>query len=206
MIIRYLLCALIAYLLGSISTGILIAGKSGHDIRKEGSHNTGASNALRILGLKGGALTFLGDFLKAALAVTAGLLIAQRNGGLIAGLFVVLGHNWPVFFGFQGGKGIACSTAVLLILYPWQGAAAALICLAVIAVTKYISVGSLTMLTVFFILLIFTEPFWPVAVWALVLLILGVYRHRGNIERLRNGTENKIGQKPKEKYLHNPEK
>ncbi|MBQ9262651.1 MAG: glycerol-3-phosphate 1-O-acyltransferase PlsY [Clostridia bacterium] len=197
MIIRYLLCAIIGYLLGSISTGILVAGKSGHDIRKEGSHNTGASNALRILGLKGGAITFLGDFAKAALAVTAGLLLAGQYGGMVGGLFVVLGHNWPVFFGFQGGKGIACSTAVLLILFPWQGAVAALICLGVIAVTKYISVGSMTMLTVFFILLAFTQPFWPTAVWALALLILGVYRHRANIERLRNGTENKIGQKAK---------
>ena len=197
MILRYILCAVIGYLLGSISTGILIAGKAGHDIRSEGSRNTGASNALRVLGLKGGALTFLGDFLKAAAAVLLGLWIGGKNGGLLAGLFVVLGHNWPVFFGFQGGKGIACSTAVLLILFPWQGAVAALICLAVIYFTRYISLGSMTMLAVFFVLMLFTQPFWPTAVWALALLCLGVYRHRSNIERLKNGTENKIGQKAK---------
>ena len=197
MIIRYLLCAVIGYLLGSISTGILVAGKSGHDIRSEGSHNTGASNALRILGLKGGAITFLGDFLKAALAVIAGLLLAGRYGGMIGGLFVVLGHNWPVFFGFQGGKGIACSTAILLILFPWQGAIAALLCLLVIWIWRYISVGSLTMLTVFFLLMLFTQPFWPTAVWALALMLLGFYRHRTNLQRLKNGTENKIGQKAK---------
>ena len=197
MIIRYLLSALIGYLLGSISTGILVSTKQGRDIRKEGSHNTGASNALRVLGLKGGALTFLGDFFKAALAVGIGLWLGGKNGGMLGGLFVVLGHNWPVFFGFQGGKGIACSTAVLLILFPWQGAVAALICLGVIALTKYISLGSMTMLAVFFLLIAFTQPFWPAAVWALALLILGVVRHKGNIERLRNGTENKIGQKTK---------
>ena len=193
MVIRYLLCAVIAYLLGSISTGILIAKQEGHDIRSEGSHNTGASNALRVLGLKGGALTFLGDFLKAALAVGLGLWIGGHYGGMIAGLFVVLGHNWPVFFGFQGGKGIACSTAVLLILYPWQGAVAAALCLIVIAIWRYISVGSLTMLAVFAVLILATQPFWPCGVWALTLLALGVYRHRGNLVRLKNGTENKIG-------------
>ncbi len=197
MMIRYLLCALIGYLLGSVSTGILVASKEGHDIRAEGSHNTGASNALRVLGLKGGALTFAGDFLKAALAVLIGKWIAGQYGGMIGGLFVVLGHNWPVFFGFQGGKGIACSTAVLLFLYPWQGLVAAALCLLVIWLWRYISVGSLTMLAVFFLLILFTEPFWPTAVWALCLLALGVYRHRSNIERLKNGTENKIGQKAK---------
>ena len=81
MIFRYLLCAVVGYLLGCFSTGILVARKEGHDIRAEGSHNTGASNALRVLGVKGGALTFLGDFLKAALAVMIGKWIAGQAGG-----------------------------------------------------------------------------------------------------------------------------
>ena len=196
-IVKYLLCAVIAYLLGSISTGILVSQKAGRDIRKEGSKNTGASNALRVLGLKGGALVFAGDFLKAALAVIIGRLIAGVNGGMIGGLFVVLGHNWPVFFGFQGGKGIACSTAVLLLMFFWQGAVAGILCILVIYFTRYISLGSLTMLFVFALLVSFTLPFWPHAVWAIVLFLLGLYRHRSNIERLRNGTENKIGQKVK---------
>ncbi len=204
-VIVYLLCALIGYLLGSVSTGILVAGKSGHDIRKEGSHNTGASNALRVLGIKGGTLTFLGDFLKAALAVLIGKWLANRFigaeaaqfGGMVGALFVVLGHNWPVFFGFKGGKGIACSTAILLILFPWQGAVAVALCVLVIWLTKYISLGSMTMLFVFFILMAVTQPFWPTAVWALALLCLAVYRHRSNIQRLKNGTENKIGQRTK---------
>lgn len=196
-IVKYLLCAVIAYLLGSISTGILVSQKAGRDIRKEGSKNTGASNALRVLGLKGGALVFAGDFLKAALAVIIGRLIAGVNGGMIGGLFVVLGHNWPVFFGFQGGKGIACSTAVLLLMFFWQGAVAGILCILVIYFTRYISLGSLTMLFVFAVLVAFSLPFWPHAVWAIVLFLLGLYRHRSNIERLRNGTENKIGQKVK---------
>ena len=193
--IKLLLCLVIGYLLGSFSTGILVANKEGHDIRAEGSHNTGASNALRILGLKGGALTFLGDFLKAALAVIAGLLIGGTYCGMLGGLGAVLGHNWPVFFGFKGGKGIACSTAVLLILFPWQGAVAAIACLLVIYFTRYISVGSLTMLSVFFLLMLLSMGLWPYGAWAFLLLALGVYRHRSNLQRLRNGTENKLGQK-----------
>ena len=193
--IKLLLCPVIGYLLGSFSTGILVANKEGHDIRAEGSHNTGASNALRILGLKGGALTFLGDFLKEALAVIAGLLIGGTYCGMLGGLGAVLGHNWPVFFGFKGGKGIACSTAVLLILFPWQGAVAAIACLLVIYFTRYISVGSLTMLSVFFLLMLFSMGLWPYGAWAFLLLALGIYRHRSNLQRLRDGTENKLGQK-----------
>ena len=197
MILKYLLCAVIGYLLGSVSFGILVSRRAGHNLRQEGSHNTGASNALRVLGIKGGALTFLGDFAKAALSVVLGLCIAGQYGGMIGGLCAILGHNWPVFFGFQGGKGIACSSAVLLILFPWHGLFAAAACILVICLCSYISVGSLTMLGVFFLLMLLTQPFWPFAVWALILLILGVYRHRSNLERLRNGTENKIGQKAK---------
>lgn len=193
--IKLLLCLVIGYLLGSFSTGILVASKKGHDIRAEGSHNTGASNVLRILGLKGGALTFAGDFLKAALAVCAGLIIGGQLCGMMGGLGAVLGHNWPLFFGFKGGKGIACSTAVLLILFPWQGLVSAALCLLVIYFTRYISVGSLTMLSVFFLLMLFTMGVWPYGVWALILLALGFYRHQGNLQRLRDGTENKLGKK-----------
>ena len=192
MIALLALCAAAGYLLGSFSTGILVARKEGHDIRAEGSHNTGASNALRVLGLKGGALTFAGDFAKAALSVLLGLLIAGQYGGMAAGLGVILGHNWPLFFGFKGGKGIACSTAVLLILFPWQGAVSVALCLAVIYWKRYISVGSLTMLSVFFVLLLLSRGVWPYGVWAFALAALGFARHRSNLERLKNGTENKI--------------
>ena len=196
-VFKYILIAIAAYLLGSVSTGILVASKLGHDIRREGSKNTGASNALRVLGVKGGALVFLGDFLKASLAVGLGHLLCGMYGAMLGGLCVVLGHNWPVFFGFKGGKGIACSTAVLLFTFPWQAAIAIVLCLLVIWLTRYISLGSLTMLFVFSLLLLFTAPFFPAALWALVLLALGTYRHRANLVRLKNGTENKIGQKAK---------
>ena len=193
----YLLCGLIGYLLGSISTGILVTSHEGHDIRSEGSRNTGASNALRVLGIKAGLVVFWGDFFKAAIAIVLGSLIAGRFGGMAAGFGAVLGHNWPLYFSFKGGKGVACSAALLLLLFPWQGGIALAACLIVIALTKYISVGSLTALTVFFFLLLFTEAFFPCAVWALILLLLSVYRHRSNLVRLKNGTENKIGKRVK---------
>lgn len=196
-VLKYLLCAVIGYLLGSFSTGILVATRQGHDIRSEGSKNTGASNALRVLGVKGGAMVFLGDFIKASLAVGAGYLLMGKYGAMLAGLCAVLGHNWPVFFNFKGGKGIACSAAIVLLTFPWQGGVAIVACLLVIYFTRYISVGSLTMLTVFFLLVLFTVGVWPYAVWAFVLMALGFWRHRSNLERLKNGNENKIGQKAK---------
>lgn len=196
-VLKYLLCAVIGYLLGSFSTGILVATRQGHDIRSEGSKNTGASNALRVLGIKGGAMVFLGDFIKASLAVGAGYLLMGKYGAMLAGLCAVLGHNWPVFFNFKGGKGIACSAAIVLLTFPWQGGVAIVACLLVIYFTRYISVGSLTMLTVFFLLVLFTVGVWPYAVWAFVLMALGFWRHRSNLERLKNGNENKIGQKAK---------
>lgn len=192
MIWRYLLCAIAAYLLGSFSTGILVSRQKGTNIRERGSHNTGASNVLRVLGVKDGAVTFAGDFAKAALGVLIGRWLAGQNGAMVAGLFAVIGHNWPCFFSFKGGKGIACSTAVLLLTFWWQGAAAIAACVLVIGLTRYISLGSLTMLTVFSLLLLFTEGFFPAFVWALALAALAFWRHRSNIGRLLNGTENKL--------------
>lgn len=196
-VLKYILIAIAAYLLGSFSTGILVASKLGHDIRSEGSKNTGASNALRVLGVKGGALVFLGDFIKASLAVGLGHLLCGMYGAMLGGLCVVLGHNWPIFFGFRGGKGIACSAAIVLLTFWWQGLIAIAICLAVIYFTRYISLGSLTMLFVFFVLVTITPGIWPYGVWAFALLALGVWRHRANIQRLKDGCENKIGQKAK---------
>ena len=148
-ILKAAVCIVVSYLLGSVSFGILIGKRAGHDIRNEGSRNTGASNVLRSVGLKAAALTFLGDALKACVAVLMGRYLMGINGAMLAGLFVVIGHNWPVFFSFRGGKGIACSAAVVLLTFFWQGFVAAALCLIVIAVFKYISVGSLTMVTVF---------------------------------------------------------
>lgn len=197
MILRYIICAVIAYLLGSISSGILLTRNSGHDIRKEGSGNTGASNALRVFGVRTGLITFICDILKAVAAVLIGKALAGEYGGMLAGLFVIIGHNWPVFFGFKGGKGIACSCAVVLFNFPVPGAIAILLCIAAIALTRYISVGSMLLLISYAVILCITKPFWPYGVWAVVLAVMAVARHHGNIRRLLNGTENKLSFKKK---------
>ena len=197
MILRFIFCAVIAYLLGSISSGILLTKNSGHDIRREGSGNTGASNALRVFGVRTGLITFICDILKAVAAVLIGKALAGEYGGMLAGLFVIIGHNWPVFFGFKGGKGIACSCAVVLFNFPVPGAIAILLCIAAIALTRYISVGSMLLLISYAVILCITKPFWPYGVWAVVLAVMAVARHHGNIRRLINGTENKLSFKKK---------
>ena len=197
MILRYIICAAAAYLLGSISFGILLTKNSGHDIRKEGSGNTGASNALRVFGLRTGLVTFICDILKAVISVLLGKALAGEYGGMLAGLFVIIGHNWPLFFGFKGGKGISCSCAVVLLNFPGPGAIAIAICIAAIAITRYISVGSMLLLISYAVILCVTKPFWPHGVWAIVLAVMAVARHHGNIRRLLNGTENKLSFKKK---------
>lgn len=196
MMLQYLLSAVIAYLLGSISTGILYSKYFlGKDVRTAGSNNSGASNMLRVHGLKPGIITFVGDCAKAIIAIVIGKLLCGQGGAVIAGLFVVLGHNWPVFFSFQGGKGIACCSAVFILCYPVCGIIAVICCLLTIYFTRYISLGSLVMTAVFALLITIFEPFWPIGAWSIVLMLLAFYRHRTNIDRLIHGTERKIGQR-----------
>lgn len=194
---KYALCCIAAYLLGSVSSGILISRSRGHNIRAEGSKNTGASNVLRSVGVVEGLLTFVCDFAKAAAAVWIGRALLGQWGAMAAGIFVVIGHNWPLFFEFRGGKGIACSVAVLLFTYTWQGAAAIGLCLLLILITRYISLGSLSLLTAFAVLVALTEGIWPAGAWAILLALLGYWRHRGNIRRILDGTEHRLTFKKK---------
>ena len=119
--LHIMLCAVIGYFMGCFSTGIILGDMAKIDIRKYGSKSTGTTNVIRVMGFKMGLMTFIGDFIKAVIAVLLGMMIGGRDGGLIAGLFSVIGHNWPVFYGFKGGKGIACSTAVLLLNVRLKG-------------------------------------------------------------------------------------
>ncbi len=193
------------YLLGCVSTGILVSNRAGVNIRTVGSHNTGASNVLRVLGLKKGLITFLGDFLKATLACWLGSLLLpaatfgiEGFGMMLGGLCAVLGHNWPVFFNFKGGKGVACSAAVIFFVNPLWGIVAIAICVGVIALTRFISLGSMTMLFCYMVLMMVTHVGqWAVYAFTAALFALVVVRHRGNIKRLIDGTESKIGQKVK---------
>ncbi|MDO4484681.1 MAG: glycerol-3-phosphate 1-O-acyltransferase PlsY [Clostridia bacterium] len=200
MVIKFIIVAIIAYLLGSISTGLILARIcGGPNLREVGSKNTGASNVLRTMGLKSGLITFLGDAGKAALSCGIGWWITGTiYGAMLAGLFVILGHNWPVFFQFKGGKGVASSCGVMVVCFPIPALICFVITIALIYFTRYISLGSMTMLTLYGIIVSVQHNSDPyIIAWCAVLAVLCILRHRANIKRLMNGTENKLGQKVK---------
>ena len=195
-----LLSCILAYLIGSVSTGILTArAAKGPDLRTVGSGNTGASNVQRTMGWKFGLITFAGDVLKGLLACWIGrLLTGDAMGALPAGFFAVIGHNWPVFFGFRGGKGVSTSCGVMCFCFPLQALVCYALTVGLIAWKRYISLGSMFLLTLYAILVSFTyhgECKAFVVVWSILLALVCIIRHHSNIRRLLNGTENKLGKK-----------
>ncbi len=195
----WILAGIIAYCLGSVSTGLLVAKKNnGPDLRSVGSKNTGASNVLRTMGWKYGLITFSGDCLKAVAACWIGLLLTNDHlCSLMCGLLVIIGHNWPVFFGFKGGKGVASSVGVMLFCFPVPGLISILFCIGIIALSKYISLGSMSMLTLYAILVscFYSGGDLRIILWSVTLALLCILRHRTNIRRLLNGTENRFGKR-----------
>jgi glycerol-3-phosphate acyltransferase PlsY len=207
-IVAYLVTVLVAYLLGSIPTGYLAGRWKGIDIRAVGSGNIGATNAFRILGKKAGTVVLVVDGLKGWLAVTLAPVIyyllepqAQNSSPeiehlrIIAGVVAILGHNYTCWLKFKGGKGIATSAGVLAALVPWAFIITLSTWIVVCLLTRYVSVASIAAALVL-----------PFATWAMrynLLLIvitalmsaLAIYKHKANIARLINGTENKIGGK-----------
>ncbi len=191
------LAMVISYLIGSLSFGYL-AGRllKGIDIREFGSGNTGSTNILRTLGVGPAAVVFILDVSKGLAAVyLAKALGLGPSLIMLSGVAVVVGHNWPVFFNFRGGRGIATSLGVLFGLAPGVMLIALAAGVAVIAVTRYVSLGSITgAALVPFLMLAFRLP--PAYLFfGALLAILAVFRHRQNIKRLLNGTENKLGKK-----------
>ena len=218
MTVGRIICILIGYAIGLFQTGY-IYGKTQHiDIREHGSGNAGTTNTLRTLGFKAGAITFAGDCGKAILAIFISWLIFHAQYpegikllGMYAGLGAVLGHNYPFYMKFKGGKGIAATSGVALslLLFPkhcWVFAVFGLITFAsVTLISKYVSLGSLVFITLFLIeFLAFGAAGWlPLTGSAkleaygilICLTVLAYIRHRGNIGRLMHGTERKIGHK-----------
>ena len=199
--VRYIIAAVVAYLLGSISFGMLVSKASGGpDLRTVGSHSTGATNTLRVMGTKSGLIVFFADALKAVLACLIGLWLTGRNadgfsyGMLLAGICVVLGHNWPCFFQFKGGKGVASTCGVMLVCFPLQAVICYVITIGVIAATRFVSLGSMTMATLFALLVSLWAAGGNVAVilWSIALAAFCVARHHANIGRLLQGRENKL--------------
>lgn len=197
----YMIIIIISYLLGNISTSYIVAKRlAGVDIRTQGSGNAGSTNVLRTLGKKAGALTFVGDVLKGLIAVLMARLIAygmnmdQSICAYLAVVAVVLGHNYPVFLGFKGGKGVATSLGSMLGMNPFI----ALICLGffiiIVAITKYVSLGSILGIALSPIIMLINHNTKGVLV-TLFLTISVAITHKENIKRLLSGTERKIGEK-----------
>ena len=196
---NYVIIAVIAYLLGSISFGMIVAKlKGGPNLREVGSKNTGATNVLRVMGVKTGFLVFALDILKALIACIIGRLWMGLNGAMVAGLAVVIGHNWPCFFQFKGGKGVASTLAVMLMTFPIPACICYVIAIALILYTRYVSLGSITLAALFAGMVIATNwANWLVILWVLVIAGLLIWRHHANIGRLLKGNENKLSFKKK---------
>jgi len=193
--------SIVGYLLGSVNTSIII-GKLFYkaDVREYGSGNAGATNTLRTFGKTAALAVLVGDFLKGVLACLIGRYVFGEIdpgsgvylGEYFAGFFAVIGHNWPVYFNFKGGKGVLTSFAVILMFSP----VAALICLGafiiIVAVTRYVSLGSMLSAILFLIMaFILNEPL-PMLLIGTVLVVLIIIRHSSNIKRLIAGNEKKI--------------
>lgn len=209
LVLHILICVVLGYAFGNISTAYII-GKANHiDIRNYGSGNAGTTNALRTLGKKAGAITFLGDILKAIIPIMLVRLLifpeaVSTHTELLCvytGLGVILGHNFPFWLKFKGGKGIAATFGIFLALH-WYTALVCLVIFAVIVLTtKYVSLGSIIasiIADIWMIIYFFMaepEDAYHIAVLLVIYLVLALWRHKSNIKRLINGTENKIGSK-----------
>lgn len=207
-------CLIMGYVFGLFQTGYIFSKLHHMDIREHGSGNSGATNVLRVMGWKAGLVVLLGDAFKMIIAcLITRFYFADRPDVMYLFLLytafgVILGHNYPFYMGFKGGKGIAATAGLLLS----TDIRIALICLVVFAAivyaTRYVSLGSIVIVSIFAAGMIFfgergdyglaqgnLTEFYVIAV---LIAVMGIYRHKANIQRLLNGTENKVGSKKKE--------
>ena len=209
----YIIMAIIAYLIGSINFSVILSKKmAGFDVREKGSGNAGSTNMLRSVGKKAAAITLICDILKGVvsigIAILLGNVIENMNRELllqIAGIAVVTGHTFPIFFGFKGGKGVATSLGVIL-MSNWQiGLICLVFALVLMVLTKMVSLGSCAAAVLFPVLTLFINTNYPVLsesksgkvylIYSILLAVIVLFNHRSNIKRILNGTENKVGSK-----------
>lgn len=203
-----IICLLIGYVFGLIQTGYFYGLTKHIDIRKYGSGNAGTTNTLRTLGWKAGVITFFGDCMKCVAAVAVVRLIFKEHVllsllAMYAGMGVVLGHNYPVYMNFKGGKGIAATAGLILATNPIMFLIVAVVFAAIVLKTRYVSLGSLVVMIVFMIeVVVYGQmggfaltgaPLFEIYAIALFLAVLGFVRHKANIKRLMTGTENRFG-------------
>lgn len=208
--IEYMIMAMIAYCIGSVNFSVIISKKiAGFDVREKGSGNAGTTNMLRSVGKKAAAITLLCDIAKGIVAIAISMIIGnimeETNQELllqIAGIAVVIGHTFPIFFGFKGGKGVATSIGILL-MSNWKiGLICLIFALVLMILTRMVSVGSCAAAILFPVLTLFINDSYTILtegkngntyfIYSVLLAVIVLYNHRSNIKRLLNGTENKL--------------
>lgn len=190
--INTILMFVIAYLLGSIPSGVWI-GKIffNEDVREHGSGNSGTTNTFRVLGKKAGTAVLVMDILKGTVATLLPMLFDSNINPILVGVAAVVGHTFPIFAKFKGGKAVATSAGILLGYHPLFFCIAVVIFLTLLYLTRMVSVASMLGITLVFILsFIFND--WILSTVAGVLMVFVILRHRANIKRILNGTENKV--------------
>lgn len=203
----YIIIVILAYLLGSVNFSVIISKKlAGFDVREKGSGNAGSTNVLRAVGAKAAIITLICDILKGVVAVLvavlAGNIVKDIDKALLvqlAGIFVILGHTFPIFFEFKGGKGVATSLGVLLTT-NWQiGLICLIFALVIIVITQMVSVGSIGAAILFPVLTLFMGEHFIVEatgikyfIFSIIIAAIVIFNHRENVKRIMNGTENKL--------------
>ena len=210
----YIIIALIAYAIGSVNFSVIISKKmAGFDVREKGSGNAGSTNVLRTVGKKAAAITLVCDILKGVVAILVALVIglfAKESSKAIlvevAALAVVLGHTFPIFFGFRGGKGVATSLGIILLINWKIGLICLVFALTLMALTRMVSLGSISASVLFAVLTMFItdsyvagiEHDFSFVIFGVLLAAFVIFNHRSNLKRILNGTENKLGFKKKD--------
>jgi len=206
MIATYILMAIIAYAIGSVNFSVILSKKiAGFDVREKGSGNAGTTNMLRSVGKGAAILTLLLDIIKGLVAILVakyivGKIASEANIAILvqlAGFFVVVGHTFPMFFGFKGGKGVATSLGVLLLINPVIGGICLVFALAEMALTRMVSVGSINAAILFPVLTVFIKDNYiaddyTYIFFGIAMAVFVVFNHRGNLKRIYDGTENRI--------------
>lgn len=202
--VTYIVIGIIAYLIGSISFSVIISKKmAGFDVREKGSKNAGSTNVLRTVGKKAAVITLLCDVLKGVVAVLIAYIVGKFIDNVdrailvqVAALCVVIGHTFPIFFKFKGGKGVATSLGIVLLL-NWQiGLICLVFALVLMILTRMVSLGSISAAILFPVLTIFITENYLVEgnyiIFGILLAAFVVYNHRANVKRILTGTENKL--------------
>ena len=203
----YIILAIIAYAIGSINFSVILSKKmAGFDVREKGSGNAGSTNMLRAVGKKAAILTLVCDILKGVVSILIAFLVGKIVKDVdralliqIAGILVVIGHTFPIFFGFKGGKGVATSFGVLLMVNWKIGFICLTFALVIIIASKMVSMGSIGAAILFPVLTIFINEHYIVSasglkyfIFSLILAVFVIFNHRENVKRILNGTENKL--------------